>query len=363
MIYRKHGKTNTELSIIAFGGMRFKEIDNRDLCVEMMVEAAQSGINYFDTAPLYFSIKGEQIFGEGFNELKRRNLPFYSSTKTFASSESAIRKELDQQLKRLNLDHIDFYHMWNVSALEKWQTRKNDGIIEAFLKLKEEGLIKNICVSSHLIGNQIEKLLQENIFDAVLFGYSAYNFTARQAAFNVIKKYDIGCIVMNPLGGGIIPQHPELFNHLKTYEKQSVIEAALHFIFNQEKITAALVGFSSIDEVRQAVKAVDNYKKNSDEKIEEIKAKVQNSFNDLCTSCQYCDNCPAEIPIPKYMDAYNHKILYGNDNKQILERLKMHWFIPADWAQRCTECGQCEEICTQHLPIIDRLKEIAALKK
>jgi predicted aldo/keto reductase-like oxidoreductase len=363
MLYRKHGKSGVELSIVGFGGMRFKDIDNSDLCIEMMVEAAESGINYFDTAPLYFEKKGEEIFGEGFAELKNRKLPFYSSTKTFASKESAIRNELEAQLKRMNLDHIDFYHMWNVSTLEKWQMRKDDSIIKTFIKLKEEGLIKNICVSSHLIGDQIQELLKENIFDAVLFGYSAYNFTVRQAAFDIIKKYDIGCVVMNPLGGGIIPQHPQIFEHLKTYKNQPIVEAALHFIFAQNRITTALVGFSTVDEVHQAVKAAENYKVIPNSKMDEIKENVRDSFNDLCTGCQYCDNCPVDIPIPKYMDAYNHKKLYKDGDKQLLDRLKMHWFIPTDLAALCTECGQCEDICTQHLPIISRLKEIANLKK
>ncbi len=362
MIYRKHGKTGKELSIVGFGGMRFKDIDDQEKCIEMMIEAAESGINYFDTAPLYFDIKSEQVFGAAFKEFRKRNLPFYSSTKTFRSKEDEIRRDIEAQLKRLNLDSIDFYHMWNVSSLEKWEARKKDNVIGTFIKLKEEGLIKHIAVSSHLIGDQIKELLNENIFEAVLFGYSAYNFTARQEAFDAIKEHDIGCVVMNPLGGGIIPQHPEIFDHIKTYNEQSIVEAALHFIFAQEKISTALVGFSTIEEVREAVKAVDVYQGIADNKMNEMKEAVRDSFNDLCTGCQYCDDCPVDIPIPKYMEAYNFKKLYDNDNKQLSDRLKWHWDIPTDWAARCTECGQYEDICTQHLPIIDRLKEIAALR-
>jgi len=360
MIYREHGATGKKLSIIGFGGMRFKDIDDHDACVEMIVEAAKLGINYFDTAPLYFGPKSEQVFGKAFIELEKRELPFYASTKTIESKQANIRKELDKQLKRLNRDYIDFYHIWNVSNLEKWNERKNNGYLDTFIKLKEEGLIKHICVSSHLIGDQIKELLDENIFEAVLFGYSAYNFTVRQKAFEAIRKYDIGSIVMNPLGGGIIPGHPEKFSFIKNHENQSIVEAALHFIFAHEEISAALVGFSTLKEIKEAAEAVNNFKGISQNKLQAMKSLAGKSFEDLCTGCQYCDNCPEGIPIPKFMDAYNFKVFYGN-NKDLQDRLKWHWEIPKDWAAKCTECGECEAICTQHLPIIDRLKEIAEL--
>ncbi len=360
MVYRRHGKTGEELSIVGFGGMRFKNIDNRDECVEMILHAAELGINYFDTAPKYFGIKSELTFGEAFKILKKRGVKFYSSTKTFESKEYKIRKELDAQLKRLNLDYIDFYHVWSVTSLKNWEKRKRNGVVNTFVKLKEEGLIKHIAVSSHLIGEEINVLLNEGVFEAVLIGYSAYNFSTREQGFKAIEKHDIGCIVMNPLGGGIIPRHPELFGSIKTYEGQSVVEAALHFIFSHEKITTALVGFSTIKEIDDAVRAVENFKGIKREKLNCMKESVTGAFEGLCTGCQYCNNCPEGIPIPQFMEAYNHKILYG-DSQRILDRLKWHWDVDKNLAAKCTACQRCEIVCTQHIPIIERLREISKL--
>jgi uncharacterized protein len=358
MKYKKHGNTGKEVSIVGFGGMRFKDIDNRDECVETMVEAAKLGINYFDTAPAYFGIKSEQVFGHAFQEFKRMNIPFYSSSKTFSSKPKDIRKEIEAQLKRLNIDTLDFYHVWNVVTLESWEQRKKNGVIETFIKLKEEGLINHICVSHHLIGDQIRELIKEKVFEAVLFGYSAYNFNARQEGFDIIKNNKLGAVVMNPLGGGVIPQNPDKFDFIKQYENQSVVEAALHFLFAHEEISTALVGFSTKEEVREAVQAVENYKGLSQEKLEKIKSSTGSDFDGLCTGCQYCDSCPEDIPIPKFMDSYNHKIMYDSE-KQLDDRLKWHWNLPRDLAARCTACVQCEELCTQHLPIIERLADIA----
>lgn len=360
MIYRDYGKTGKKVSILGFGSMRFKNIDKTDECVEMMLEAARGGVNYYDTAPGYFGTKSEAVFGEAFTEFKRKNIPFYCATKTHKSDEKSIRKEIETQLRRLNIDAVDFYHIWCITALKDWHKRKEKGVLKAFGKLKDEALIGHICVSSHLIGDQIKDLLMEGVFEGVLFGYSAYNFNIRQAAFQAITAHNLGCVVMNPLGGGIIPENPGIFDFIKTKFDETIVEAALRFIYSHKEITAALVGFGNKNEVQEALKAVESYHEMPAKEIERIKSRLSDSFQDLCTGCQYCDNCSEGIPIPKLMDAYNHRRLYGTD-QAMLERLNWHWGVPALEAEKCIECGQCEQECTQHLPIMERLREIAAI--
>jgi len=223
MIYRPYGKTGEQVSLLGFGGMRFGAVDDHDACVRMMVKAAEAGVTYFDTAPGYFDGRSETAFGLGFKELGRRGLPFLCATKTFESTEMGIRREIDGQLKRLGRDHIDFYHVWCVTSLDQWKERQRNGVLATFRKLKEEGLIRHICVSSHLIGDDIKELLMEGVFEGVLFGYSAYNFRVREKAFEAITAKDLGCVVMNPLGGGIIPQNPGLFEFLKTRKDETVV--------------------------------------------------------------------------------------------------------------------------------------------
>jgi uncharacterized protein len=360
MIYRDYGRTGKKVSILGFGGMRFGAIDDREACVRMMVEAAEAGINYFDTAPAYFGVKSETVFGHGFRELRRKKLPFYSATKTFQSTEKGVRKEIEAQLKRLGLDAIDFYHVWCITSLEEWRTRRKDGVLSIFRKLKEEGLIRHICVSSHLIGDDIRELLMEGVFEGVLFGYSAYNFNVRAKAFEAITAHDLGCVVMNPLGGGIIPGNPALFEFLKIRPEETIVQAALRFLFSHERISCTLVGFSNSEQVREAAAAVDGFTPLALADIERIKAELGPSFADLCTGCQYCDSCPESIPIPKLMEAWNHGKLYGRSTA-ITDRLSWHWSVSPTEAARCTECGHCEPLCTQHLPIISRMAEIAAL--
>jgi predicted aldo/keto reductase-like oxidoreductase len=361
MIYRPYGKTGKNVSVLGFGGMRFAEIDNQEKCAAMMVKAAEGGVNYFDTAPAYFDIKSEQVYGLGLAELRRRGLPYFVATKTFKSREEDIRREIEAQLKRLDIPAIDFYHIWCITELSNWQKRKEKGVLDAFRKLKDEGLIKHICVSSHLIGDEINTLLMEGVFEGVLFGYSAYNFKTREKAFNAVRAKGLGAVVMNPLGGGLIPQHPELFGFLKSAPGESAVSAALHFLWDHRDITTTLVGFAASGDVEEALAAVENYTPRGEAELAAVKEKAGTSLEGICTGCGYCDECPQDIPIPKFMDVWNQKIL-GADPAAVSTRFKLHWGIGPEKAADCAACGDCEAACTQHLDIINRLRELSATK-
>jgi len=365
MQYRNYGKTGKKVSLLGFGGMRFSEIDNHDKCVDMMVHAARGGVNYFDTAPGYFETKSETVFGKGLAELCRQGLPYYVATKTFQSDESEIRREVEGSLKRLDVPAIDFYHIWCVTSLESWKERKNKGIIKTFQKLKEEKLINHICVSTHLIQNNIAELFTEPVFEGVLFGYSAYNFKTREKAFDVVQRNNLGAVIMNPLGGSLIPNNPELCRFLlkegEECNKESAVKAALEFLWDHKPLSVALVGFANKGEIDFALKAMEAYKPRTDEELLALKANASRSFEGVCTGCSYCDDCPQGISVPKFMDAYN-RIILGETNQDIYNQLKWHWNLSPDVAEACTQCGNCESACTQHLNIIERLEYIARNK-
>jgi uncharacterized protein len=106
--------------------------------------------------------------------------------------------------------------------------------------------------------------------------------------------------------------------------------------------------------VDDACKAIEDLKERP---AKEIYQEYENKgivLNNLCTGCGYCKDCPQDIDIPKYMDAYNMQLL-GNS---ISNRLDNHWHLNADSAAECIKCGKCETLCTQHLPIIERLEEV-----
>jgi predicted aldo/keto reductase-like oxidoreductase len=144
MIYRDYGQTGKKVSLLGFGGMRVAHVDDHEECVRMMAAAAEGGVTYFDTAPGYFEGRSETAFNKGFAELRRRKLPYYAATKTFASTESDVRREIEAQLRRMDIPAVDFYHIWCITSLSGWQERKDKGVLKIFRKLKEEGIIRHI---------------------------------------------------------------------------------------------------------------------------------------------------------------------------------------------------------------------------
>ena len=365
MIYKEYGKTGKMISTIGFGGMRFRKEDYEKSLYEaakVAVRANELGINYFDTAPAYCDDKSEEIMGEAFKYMKK---PFYVSTKSSISNEKdaiAVRKRIDLSLKRLGVEKIDFLHMWCILNLDQYRKiMAPGGPYEGALRAKEEGLIEHIVFSTHCNGDEIETIVKEGHFDGVTLGYNATNFAFRQKGIKAAYENGLGVVTMNPLGGGIIPQNPDFYSFIKDNKEDTLVQAALKFNASHKEITVVLAGMGSLEEVEENVKAGENIGEMTVEKLSRFSAKISSSLDTLCTGCQYCVGCPKDIQIPKIMDAYNMYLL-TNTNERISSRLKGHWGLDTKDAAECIACGICEGKCTQHLPIIERLKYVANLK-
>jgi predicted aldo/keto reductase-like oxidoreductase len=360
--YKQYGNTDLKVSAIGMGTMRYSDDDinagNLEKCSELVLYAHEKGINFFDSAPFYCQDKSEIITGMALSQLKRDS--FYISSKvnlnTLEKKTSAddFRHRLENSLKRLQVDYLDFYYLWCMLDLESFK-KQYDLLYKHFEQAKKDGLIRHITVSSHMQGSDLEKVVDTDLFDGMLIGYNALNYRFRQAGITAAADKGMGIVVMNPLGGGLIPNNPDTFSYLTEGTDLNVAQAALRFVASHKEITVTLAGFTTKEHVDDAVKAVENLMERPASEIYEEFEHKGVSLNNLCTGCAYCDSCPVDIDIPKYMDAYNAKIL-GQD---MIGRIKYHWNIPVSKAADCIKCGQCEELCTQHLPIIDRLAEIS----
>lgn len=357
------------VSAVGLGTMRYDDqaiTDGRlEACAEIPLYAYEKGINYFDTAPFYCQDKSELITGMALSQLPRDKV--YISSKTNFNAIKAMgsinrdtfRRRLEESLTRLKTDHLDFYHLWCVLNLGAYEEQCSL-LYPFFEEAKREGLIRNIVFSAHLQGADIEQVVETDRFKGMLLGYNALNYRFRQSGIEAAHEKGMGVVVMNPLGGGLIPQNPDTFAYLAEGTDLTVAQAALRFVASHKEITVALAGCTTKAHVDDAVRAVEDlHELPAKEVIAQLEGKGV-GLNDLCTSCGYCNHCPQGIQIPKFMDSYNQMML-TNDPERITERLSGHWGVSKEQAGACIACGKCEKLCTQHLPIIERLREIASL--
>ena len=365
MLYRHMGKTGKQVSAIGFGVMRFAEEDYKkrpEKCAEILLRAQELGINYFDTAPGYCEDHSEGIVGRALRQMKEKP---YVSTKCGlwnAKTADEAYAKVQKSLERFSIDKITFYNLWCIKTVDEYREMiKPGGIYEGILRAKEEGLIEHICCSVHIDGEGLAKVVADGKVEAVTLGYNALNFAYRRAGVTACYDAGLGIVVMNPLGGGTIPQNEEKFSFLKRNPQESMVHAALRFLIGQKEITVALPGPATMAELEECVAAADREYEVTEEMLHALSGQLKSELNTLCTGCAYCDSCPEGIPVPQLIEAYNNFFL-KDDFDQVKSRLKYHWGISPELARKCTRCGVCEPLCTQKLPIIERLAEIAKIE-
>ena len=367
MQYTEYGKTGKKVSAVGFGGMRFDQGGRSDeQNAEVVRHACSQGINYFDTAPGYG--KSEDIFGVAFRDMPGE---YYVSTKgmpvtydTAAKARDGVRTSLD----RMGVDKIHFYHIWCLRAMEHYElAMRPGGQYEGLLACQEEGLIDHIVCSSHQPGAEVRQIVEDGKVEGVLLGINILNFQYRWEGVEAAHKAGCAVVAMNPLGGGTIPQRQEELSFLAS-EGETPVEAALRFAIACPEITVTLVGFTTVEQVLMARRIADDAKAFTPEEMDRVARRVHKGMDAACTGCGYCSDCPEEIPIPSYMLFYNDRQMFGKSDQEMKTALTFdhNWGTLVGRkaeAAACAQCGRCEEACTQHLNITERLEQIAVWEK
>lgn len=369
MLYKTFGRTGILVSALGMGISRFspelyQTQSGREQCADIIVKAYEEGINYFDMAPTYCGWKSEEMMGMAIQKMKSKN-PFYIATKTSSTQDptaDAVRRRLDTSLKRLGVSNITFYNMWGLLNYDQYlEVIKPGGPYEGALAAKKEGLIDHICFSAHCTGDEIVKILEDDLFDGITLGYNAINFKYREKGLLAAYKKGLGVAIMNPLYGGVIPQNPSKFEFIKNKKEQSLAQSGLLFNASQEAVSVVLSGMTTKEQILENASCFEEENLYQTEKINEIKNFVVKKFDSLCTGCNYCQGCPNNIKVNQLMLAYNQYVLMDYSKKEFHKYMNDVWRYPENAQFACAECGYCESKCTQHLPIINRIKEINQL--
>lgn len=365
MQYRQFGKLDFKVSALGFGAMRLpvtdtalQIIDEKE-AAKMIHYAIEHGVNYIDTAYYYQNNTNEIIIG---NILKQNNyrhkvkiatkLPCWLVTFDHKDPDEL----LNEQLKKLQTDHIDFYLLHALFG-ERWQEMKGIQILEWAEKAIRDGRIGHLGFSFHDSFGAFKEIVDD--YDKWEFCYIQYNYMnenvqAGKKGLEYAAIHGIPVVVMEPLLGGRLANLPGDVQDIFDEYQASPVDIALRWLWNQPEVACVLSGMTATEQVEKNVAIAEKSGINTFSAQEE---KLVNKARELlsakaqipCTKCRYCLPCPNSVDIPFILELYNEFLTF---QKHGMTKDLYSYHIPdQNKATSCTQCRLCESKCPQKIKI------------
>lgn len=365
---------------LGFGLMRLPKIDidgesvidieQLKQMVDMFIDA---GFTYFDTAWMYMDFKSEEATKEALVSRYPRE-SFTLATKLHSSFFDSLegRDEVfNEQLEKTGAEYFDYYlvHGIESSSLSKYE---EFDVFNWVLEKKEQGLVKHAGISFHDDSLLLDKILTDHPemeFVQLQINYLDWESRWIEARKNyeVCVKHGKPVIVMEPVKGGTLADVPAEAKMLFLAADPNASDSswAMRFAASLPDVMMVLSGMSNIEQMEDNIETMKNFVPLSSEE-RELCFEVANIINSEtaipCTACEYCvPGCPENIAIPQYFSLYNEMAREDMEQKGWTASLGSYGILTETHgkASDCIECGQCETMCPQHIPIIDDLKKVA----
>jgi predicted aldo/keto reductase-like oxidoreductase len=381
MEYRKFGSTDWMGSILGFGAMRLPVTDNRNrakidepLARQMMAYAIEHGVNYIDTAYMYHEGESERLVGRFLKDGYRDKVMLATKLPArMVKAPNDFDRILNDQLEKLQTDHIDFYLLHGLNH-ETWPKVRGMDILKWAEGVKAQGRIRHLGFSFH---DDFATL--KDIIDAyngwtlcqIQYNYMDTEYQAGTEGLKYAADKGLAVVIMEPIRGGHLAKEPpqRIKDLLATSPKpRTPAEWALQWVWDQPGVSMVLSGMTALEHVVENCAIAERASKNR-LSADELKllAQVRDAYRELspipCTGCRYCMPCTNNIRIQRIFELYNEVFMY-NDTR--VPRMRYGQLNADERGDQCIECETCEELCPQEIPIQEWLKkadELLAPKK
>jgi uncharacterized protein len=377
MQYRKFGKLDWKASALGFGAMRLPTLDtntmgpniNEKEAIRMIRSAIDSGVNYVDTAYVYHAGRSEIITGRALKDGYRRKAMIATKLPVWnVNTSDDFDRFLDEQLTRLETDHIDFY-LFHALGRQSWKKVAGLGLIEKAETARAAGKIGHIGFSFHDEADSFIEIVDGYAgweFCQIQYNYMDTEFQAGKKGLEYAASKGLAVIVMEPVRGGRLatppPEIEAVFNDHPV--KRSPAEWALQWVWNHPEVSMLLSGMTTMEQVEQNLvsasrSSANSFSKSDHELIQRVSEKFLSRASIPCTACGYCMPCPSGVNIPRNFTLFNDGIIYGNpSNARVGYNV---FFEMKERALNCTRCKTCDEKCPQKIAISEMMPNIHAV--
>ena len=206
---RRLGKTGAELSIIALGGIVVMDSEP-SFAKNIVAEAFDRGINYFDVAPEYGD--AQQKLGPALEPYRKRS---FLACKTLERGKDGAARELEDSLRKLRTDHVDLYQFHAVTTKKDVDTIFGpNGAMETFQAARQAGKVRFIGFSAHSVENALA-MLDHYDFDTILLPINFVLFSQANFGPQVVaraREKGMGILALKSMAKTVLPE-AERKNH------------------------------------------------------------------------------------------------------------------------------------------------------
>ena len=379
MVYRTLGRTGIRVSEIGMGCEGFVDKSYEDVLalVDRMEALGINCLDLYTSNPEVRSNLGRALRGRREKFVLQAHLCSvwkdgqYKRTRNIGE----VREGFADQLERLETDRVESGMIHYVDSLADWDTVVNGPVMAYALELRAAGTIGCVGLSSHnpqvalaavntgLIdvlmfsvnpcydlqpaGEDVEELWAPKNYEGSLVNMDP----ERQALYETCQRLGVGITVMKAFGGGDL-----LSAALSPAGRALTPLQCLHYALTRPAVASVMCGARTLEDL-DASAAYEDAPERERDYAAALAALPRISWQGHCMYCGHCAPCPKGIDVASVTKFLNLCRAQGS----VPETVREHYALLPHQAAECAACGACERRCPFGVPIVENMRQAAAL--